>query len=741
MMMPGDDDDDDDDSTAASSPLVISEIMYHPVLEDGFEDLHEFVELYNREDKARPLRGWKFSKGIEFTFPDDATIPAHGYVVIAKSPEALLAIKDYKLDPQYVFGGYASALDNGGETLRVESSDGRLADEVKYDDTFPWPTAADALGATEDWLPPEMLPLERHRHKGHSLERVSADIVASKPDNWRASALDKPTPGLPNGAKADRPVAVSLSIAGGTDAPGTVVADKTVHIRVGLGAGAVKTLSIEYFVDDLASDDEKRLRVPLTQADKTYEVTLPAQGANSIVRFRVLAEDGHVISPSQGEPYLWHAYFVPPTLTSKTLVYRLFINRAQWTKLADNVGTGNANLRRVNADCSLRDVWNATVPAVFTVGSVVYDVRVRYQGGIFRRDNGPIIASWTAIGPQRPSPLRALSWLIKFPRYQRFEGRSRVLLNKLEQGCPGYTTAVGFPLFEEAGVPAARVRYARLFINGSYYHYMQDMENVDEDLLERFNKAVAARTPAAKEQEVGHLFQPAGGNGTEGPYGIADGQLLAAQCNYTENQVYRYSYERETHTWDSHDALIALIKGLAKARTQNDAALKKFLSDNFDVDLVLNYLAISGWAAATDDTRRNYYLYQRREDSKWLFIPWDPETAFGNKTDPATIYRAPKSSIFIGEQGDPDAFSGWWSVFKDSFFQVYRTEYVARIKSLANTILSADRVSALITQARASVDIAEASASPAAKLCDFDTEADDFKAWSAARTAHVKSLP
>src|SRR5262245_53650438 len=32
-------------------PLFLSELMYHPVLEDDFDDHHEFVELHNAGDE------------------------------------------------------------------------------------------------------------------------------------------------------------------------------------------------------------------------------------------------------------------------------------------------------------------------------------------------------------------------------------------------------------------------------------------------------------------------------------------------------------------------------------------------------------------------------------------------------------------------------------------------------------------------------------------------------------------
>jgi hypothetical protein len=80
-------------------PIVINEIMYNPSWPEGgsyTNDQYEYVELHNisaspvtlyRDDKALP---WKFTDGIDFTFPADVpvTIPAGGYLLVVKDPEA-----------------------------------------------------------------------------------------------------------------------------------------------------------------------------------------------------------------------------------------------------------------------------------------------------------------------------------------------------------------------------------------------------------------------------------------------------------------------------------------------------------------------------------------------------------------------------------------------------------------------------------------------------------------------------
>jgi len=68
--------------------VVINEMHYNP---DLSTDAVEFIELHNAGDEAVALEGWRFSEGIEYTFPAGTMLPAGGYVVVAENPAELLA--------------------------------------------------------------------------------------------------------------------------------------------------------------------------------------------------------------------------------------------------------------------------------------------------------------------------------------------------------------------------------------------------------------------------------------------------------------------------------------------------------------------------------------------------------------------------------------------------------------------------------------------------------------------------
>jgi hypothetical protein len=45
-------------------------------------------------------------------------------------------------------GPFTGQLDDGGETLRLKNLNGRIMDEVSYEDEGDWPVGADGSGAT-----------------------------------------------------------------------------------------------------------------------------------------------------------------------------------------------------------------------------------------------------------------------------------------------------------------------------------------------------------------------------------------------------------------------------------------------------------------------------------------------------------------------------------------------------------------------------------------------------------------
>ncbi|MCX6903790.1 MAG: lamin tail domain-containing protein, partial [Verrucomicrobia bacterium] len=95
--------------------VVINEIMYNPISGD---DNDQYVELFNRGPTAINLGNWQFTVGITFTFPTNAVISPHGYLVVAKNATRLLA--NYpNLNATNTVGDFDGALAHSGERLAL----------------------------------------------------------------------------------------------------------------------------------------------------------------------------------------------------------------------------------------------------------------------------------------------------------------------------------------------------------------------------------------------------------------------------------------------------------------------------------------------------------------------------------------------------------------------------------------------------------------------------------------------
>lgn len=148
-------------------PVVISEIMYNPPAGGSYpEDEYEYIELHNITGAAVSLQaydagmgltlGWRFTDGIDFEFPPGTTIPAYGYLVVARNPAAF-AERYGTANGSAVLGPFETdtRLSNSGERLALslpgdtDVSGVRYfieVDAVYYDDGMPWPATPDGGG-------------------------------------------------------------------------------------------------------------------------------------------------------------------------------------------------------------------------------------------------------------------------------------------------------------------------------------------------------------------------------------------------------------------------------------------------------------------------------------------------------------------------------------------------------------------------------------------------------------------
>jgi len=110
-------------NVANQAAIAISEIMFNAA--SGLP-ADEWVEVRNTGATPVNLQGWKFSRGINFTFPDAMLAPG-GFLVVAANVPAFQALFPAVSN---VVGPWTGGLSNRGETVQLDNALGRRIDAV-----------------------------------------------------------------------------------------------------------------------------------------------------------------------------------------------------------------------------------------------------------------------------------------------------------------------------------------------------------------------------------------------------------------------------------------------------------------------------------------------------------------------------------------------------------------------------------------------------------------------------------
>jgi hypothetical protein len=188
-------------------PVVINEIMYHPVSVNGTNTSEntdeEYLELFNITSNSVPLYAplastnhWKIGGAVDFSFPASITLAPGGFAVIVGFDPVTNAAALANFRSKYglgtnvaLYGPYNGHLNNSGETVQLFKPDSPqipphpdagfvpyiLVESVTYSNAAPWPTNADGAGM--------------------SLQRRYLGTYANDPINWVACS---PNPGTRN---------------------------------------------------------------------------------------------------------------------------------------------------------------------------------------------------------------------------------------------------------------------------------------------------------------------------------------------------------------------------------------------------------------------------------------------------------------------------------------------------------------------------------------------------------------
>jgi hypothetical protein len=762
---------------SSRAQVVINEIHYHPVENPHFDasgnptfadtnaaadlssDVHEFVELRNTGASAVTLTNWYLAGGIDYAFPAGATIPAGGFLVVAKNPARLQTV--YAITG--VLGPYSGQLSNGGDTVKLYGATGNTVDEVSYGSGFPWAITANALGAGDDFTG---LNSANYQYKGRSLQRVSATASSNDPANWvavrttigGATFADLPTPGAANiiSRTVPKPVVTEYLVTQVSDGSTTIRASNQVKITATFSSTASLTnVQVEYFIDNINAFGEARSSVAMTaQANGQYTATLPGQIDRSIVRFRIKADRGdgvEVVCPRADDPAVvpvgaptyfatpappnaipktlgarepWQTYFVTPVRSSVRPIIDLIVS-TDGSAVDDNAANNTTQFNGLNGlqamayDCKgspkrttaqdtafsyPRDtpyvlasdrIFDDVVPAVFASNGKVWDIQIRMHRSRWNRN---------------PS---SKTFKVYFPSYAPYQNVDGDYVTQIFETLHGEETHTAHGLHRIAGLPVSGTRYIDWYFNDDADYttagvqpYITRLEQgqYDGELLDAYFEKMQRLNPGSIKEDTGEYYKSTGYfvNGStnnllgEGPYGNGNEWLLPAAGYWTELQRYDYTYALHNNHWKGAKPIRDLITGMWTARGDTHTAPNP------------NLTTLKAWFQANWDVDTELTALSV---GNWM-CPWDDTTQnhylyhrangtwFRVLWDFDSMYgqgagNAAANSLYLGEVGDPGNNFRGPNYLKDSFIKAFRTEYKQRMWYINNTLYDPENLATL----------------------------------------------
>ncbi|MGC8830247.1 MAG: lamin tail domain-containing protein [Verrucomicrobiia bacterium] len=120
--------------------IIINEIMFNPISGNPAD---EWIELYNTTTNVINLNGFKFTRGVNYIFPN-VSIPGRGFLVVAADVNKF---KSNYPGITNVVGGWTGSLANSDETIELTSPTGESVNQVHYASEGTWAQRVRGSGA------------------------------------------------------------------------------------------------------------------------------------------------------------------------------------------------------------------------------------------------------------------------------------------------------------------------------------------------------------------------------------------------------------------------------------------------------------------------------------------------------------------------------------------------------------------------------------------------------------------
>lgn len=704
--------------------VLINEIMYHPSSELVTE---EYVELYNPGAGAVDLSGWKFTNGVQFTFPAGTSISAGGYLVVTANPAAFHA--KYPAVANYVTSvGWTGRLSNSSNRIELDDAGGAKRDEVRYSDDGDWAVRErdDADFGHRGW---------RWRSEadgyGKSIELLNPLFDNNVGQNWTVSTPVNGTPGAVNSVvSAD--IAPVILDAGHFPLVPKSSDSVVVTCRVVDDANAIATVKLHWrndgttpwntvtMLDDGAHGDA-------AAGDGIYGAVLAPSANGTIVEFYFEASDSTAHTRTWPAPAMNNPVVTNPKLPEQSQnclyqvddttyagaepLYHLVMKAADRTELSN-----------INADVG-------TPPYPYNAGEATDQTysHARFNTTWVTRDGaGQALNYLTGVRNRGNGSRSALpqSYNVAFANSATWEGITSLNLNT--QMTP--YQLLGSAIVRKSGLTMATSRAVQVRVNGqnlagagspSFGFYCAN-EVQDSDFADHHFPLDSS----------GNLYRGQRID-TVGGANLRD-QSAGQPAATADPTPYRVNYFKETNSSeDRWSDLIGLTKTLAKATATTgyvptyDADYLTAMQAAVDLPQWERYFAVN---TIIDNSETNisagdgddYYVYFGETDPRCNFITYDLDTiegASGSNSTSHGLFRMCRSTL----TGNPPT-----PIFPLFIQPQVAREYLAEVKRLLDGPLS-------VAQFNAVVDETLTSVAPAATI-------SSIKTFHATRVAFLNGL-
>ncbi len=315
-------------------------------------------------------------------------------------------------------------------------------------------------------------------------------------------------------------------------------------------------------------------------------------------------------------------------------------------------------------------------------GHPMRDVGVRYKG------NGTFMESRDSL--KRPLKIN----LNKYVKGQKLGDVAMLTLQNNVTDASLMNEVLAYRLYRDAGVPAPRTAYARVFVTvpGKFDRQYFGLYSLSEDV----DKPFAERHFATKR---GAIFKPVT------PSLFTD--LGADWAAY--NQI----YDPKVDLYDEHkQAVMELSRFVTQA---DEATFAARIGQFIDLPEFARFMAVMVYLSDLDGMLgpgQNLYLHWHPKTQQFQFIPWDQDHSWG-QFNRASQEQRDRLSIHRPWQGE--------NSFLERMFKVeaFKKPYLARLDEFSKTIFRPERLAQQVDEIAAAIRPAVREESES-KLARFD---------------------